>query len=82
MSKMGDTAMDFTGEVETVKELWSQLYSQYHEKRWGADSILFEKFLYLCHSDCESPSDYIEKFCSFSQRLSNMRLVYKNWWLV
>ena len=36
----------------------------------------------LCHFDCEITSDYIGKFRSFSQRLSNMGRVCKNWWLV
>ncbi len=81
-SKMGDAAMDLAGAGETVKELWSRLYAQYHKKRWGTKSILFEKLVQLRHSDCKSPSDYIEKFHSLSQRLSNIRRACKNWWLV
>ena len=81
-SKMSDAAMDLAGGAETVKELWSRLYSQYHEKRWGAKSILFEKLVKLCHSDCESTTDYIGKFGSLSQRLSNMERACENWWLV
>lgn len=81
-SKMGDAAMDLAGGAETVKELWSRLYAQYHEKRWGAESILFEKLVQLRHSDCESTGDYIGKFRSLSQRLSNMGRACENWWLV
>ncbi len=44
-SKMGDAAMDLAGGAEIVKELWSRLYAQYHEKRWGTESIIFEKLL-------------------------------------
>lgn len=38
-SKMGDAAIDPDTGVETVKELWSRLLAQYHEKRWGVESI-------------------------------------------
>ncbi len=81
-SKKGDTAMDFAGGAETIKELWSRLYAQYHEKVLGAESILFEKLVQLRHSDCESTGDYIGKFCSLSQPLSNVGLAFENWWLV
>lgn len=81
-SKMDDATMDLAGGTETVKKLWSRLYAQYHEKGWGAESILFEKLVQLRHSDCESTGDYIGKFRSLSQRLSNMGRACKNWWLV
>lgn len=57
--------MELGGGVEAVKELWSRLYAQYHEKGWGVESILFEKLIQLRHSDCESTSDYIENFVAF-----------------
>ncbi len=81
-SKINDAAMDLAGGAETGKELWSRLYAKYHEKGWGAESIFFEKLVQLRHSDCESTGDYIGKFCSFSQRLSNMGRACENWWLV
>lgn len=40
-SKMGDAAIHLADGAETVKELWSRLYLQYHKKGWGAESILF-----------------------------------------
>lgn len=46
-SKMKDVAMDLIGGANTVKKLWSRLNSQYHEKRWGAKSILFGKLVHL-----------------------------------
>lgn len=48
-SKMGDAAMDLADGAETVKELLSRLYLQYHEKGWGAESILFQKLVHLHH---------------------------------
>lgn len=46
-SKMGDAAIDLVNGAETVKELWSRLYLQYHKKGWGAESILFQKLVQL-----------------------------------
>lgn len=81
-SKMGDAAIDLTDGADTVKELWSRLYSQYHEKGWGAESILFQKLVRFRHSDCEGIGDYVGKLCGLSQRLANMGRVCENWWLV
>ena len=81
-SKIGDAAIDLAGGAETVKELWSRLYTRYHEKRWGANSILIEKLVPHRHSDYESTGDYIGKFRNFSQHLSNMRRACENCWLV
>ena len=81
-SNMGDAAMVVPGGAKTVKELWSRFYAQYHEKSWDAETILFEKLVQLCHSDCESTGDYIGKFRICSQCLSNMGRACKNWWLV
>ena len=77
-SKMGDVAMDLAGAAETVKEWWSKLYAQYHEKGWGAESILLEKLVYLFHLDYDSTSDYVRQFRSLSQRLSTMWRVCEN----
>lgn len=81
-SKIGDTTMDLAGGADTVKELWSRLHSQYHEKGWGAKSILFKKLVHLRYADCKGTGDYIGKFHALSQRLANIRRIYKNWWLV
>lgn len=68
--------MELAGGVEAVKELWSSLYSQYPEKGWGVESVLFEKLIQLRHSDCESTSDYIEKFVAFLNYLLNNLLCH------
>lgn len=81
-SKMGDAAMDLATSAETVKELWLRLLTQYHEKGWGAESILFQKLVYLRHSDCENTRDYIGKLRGISQRLANIGQVCPNWVLV
>lgn len=81
-SKMGDAAIDLATGAKTVKELWSRLLTQYHEKGWGAESILFQKLVYLKHSDCENTGDYIGKLRGMSQCLANMGRVCPNWVLV
>lgn len=53
-SKMVDAAMDLTSGAERVEELWSRLLAQYHEKEWGAESILFQRLVHQEYSDCEN----------------------------
>lgn len=77
-SKMGDAVMDLATSADTVKELWSRLLTQYHEKGWGAESILFQKLIHLRHSDYQNIEDYISQLCEMSQRLANMRQVCLN----
>lgn len=81
-SKMSDVVMDLASGADIVKELWFRLYSQYHEKGWNAELILFEKLVQLRHSNYENTGDYIGKFQSLSQRLLNMGRVCENLWLV
>lgn len=82
ISKMGDATMVFANRAKTVNKLCSYLYLQYHEKRWEAESILFQKLVQIQHSDCERTGDYLGKFCRLSQQLANMGQVCKNWWLI
>lgn len=83
-SMMGDTDMDLTDGVDTVKELWSWLsYSHYHVKGWGAKSILFQKLVRLRHSDCEGIGTYVRKLPGLTQRLTGkMGRVCGNLWPV
>lgn len=81
-SKMGDAVMDLATGIETMKKLWLRLLTQYHKKGWGAESILFQKLVYLRHSDCKNSGDYIGKLRGISQRLANMEQICPNWVLV
>lgn len=74
--------MGLAGGTDTVKELFQVTLSVSHKKGRGAKSILFEKLIYLGHSDREGISNYIEKFRGLSQRLANMGRICENWWLV
>lgn len=60
-NKMGDAAIDLATGANMVKELWSRLLTQYHERRWGVKLNFFQKLVHLRHSDCESIGDYIGK---------------------
>lgn len=70
--KIKDIAINLTISIKTVKEFWLKLFTQYHEKSWKTEFILFQKLIYLKYLDYENIENYIDKFYEISQRLANL----------
>lgn len=42
-NRMADSSIDVAVDATTIKQIWTRLYNQYHEVRWGEQSIFFKK---------------------------------------
>ena len=81
-NRMANGPRDVAVGENTIKEMWTGLYDQYHGVRWGAESIIFRELVSLRQSECEDTDSYIAKFRAFYLRLTNIEKKLGNWILV
>ena len=77
-NRIADGPMDVAVGATTIKEMWTQLYYQYHEVGWGAESILLRELVNLQQSECDNTDSYVAKFRALYLHLSNMGRKFDN----